>query len=301
MKVMIVGGNGFIGGNLSRYLQKAGYEVIVFDTSRPAVDIPGIRYVTGNFFKENDLIPYLPEMDVVIHAVSSINPGNSNELYMQGYDNDFVYSVRLADYSIKYKFQLIFLSSGGTVYGVQKNMPITEEAICVPVNHYGNLKLCVENTYRTFITQSKADIKIARIANPYGAGQDYRRGVGLIDAVIKCALQKKPVNIMGGGIVRDYIHIDDVCAMLERLMHYTGPESVFNIGSGVGTSQTQIIDYVTELEPDLEVMYISTRSVDVPCIILDNTRIMQIYGRGCIDIKSGIKEHYDYVKGKEDK
>ena len=300
MKILILGGAGFLGRNISRYFLLKGYEIRVFDAVRPLYEIKGIEYITGNFFEEGNIIPYLSDVDVVIHAISSINPGNSNDLYMQGYNNDFVYSVKLADYSIKYHFRLLFLSSGGTVYGKQEHMPIAEDATAVPINHYGNLKLCIENTYRTFNTQSKADIKIVRIANPYGPGQDYKKGVGLIDAVLKCAIQKQSVNIFGdGSVIRDYIYVDDVCAMLEKVILYHGAEAVFNIGTQTGTTQLEIINYVRQIIPDLSVTYLPARPVDVPCIILNNTKIMSLYGKKCIDIKDGILEYYKYIQSGE--
>lgn len=297
MNVLILGGNGFIGKNLSKYLVKRGCDVRVFDVSKPRERIEGIEYVAGNFFSEGDLLPYLMDIDVVIHAISSINPGNSSALYMQGYDNDFAYSIKLADYSVKYGFRIIFLSSGGTVYGDQKIMPIKEDALPIPINHYGNIKLCIENTYRIFNKQTGADIKIARIANPYGPGQDYLKGVGFIDAVVKCAFQKSTVHIYGDGtVVRDYIYIDDVCAMLGKIMEYHGEQEVFNIGTGIGTSQEQIIGYVKEIIPELKVDYFPSRTVDVPCIILDNSKIAELYQEPCVDIKTGIMQYYSFIE-----
>lgn len=297
MNILILGGNGFIGNNLGGFLIKRGFKVKSFDISKPEKCVAGIEYIVGNFFEEGDVIPYLSNVDVVIHAISSINPGNSNALYMQGYTNDFMYSVKLADYSVKYNFKLIFLSSGGTVYGKQNTMPISENIMPMPINHYGNIKLCIEDTYRIFNTQLGADIKITRIANPYGPGQNYLKGVGLVDAVIKCGIKKTPVQIYGNGImVRDYIYIDDVCAMLEKIILYEGKKVTFNIGTGIGTSQRQIINLVKEIIPELETQYLPARAVDVPYIVLDNSEIMALYQHSCIDIKTGIRRYYDYIK-----
>lgn len=297
MKVLVLGGNGFIGKNLSKYLLKKGMDVKVFDSTAPEERLDRIEYIVGNFFEEKDLIPYLFNIDVVIHAISSINPGNSNILYMQGYNNDFVYSVKLADYSVKYGFRLVFLSSGGTVYGKQKIMPIKEETLPRPINHYGNIKLCIENTYHIFNTQMNADIKIVRIANPYGPGQDYKRGVGFIDAVVKSALQNTVIHIFGDGtVIRDYIYIDDVCAMIEAIIRYKGQEEIFNVGTGVGTSQTQIIEYVKEFVPELRIEYLPSRAVDVSSIILDNSKISEIYQKPCIDVRTGIVRYHRYIR-----
>ena len=204
-----------------------GHDVISFDMDYGFRESTKITYVKGDFFQDDDLIPYLKDVDVVFHAISTINPGNSNNKYMQGYTHDFLQSVKLCDLSKQYHFKIIYLSSGGTVYGFQTHMPIDEETLAIPINHYGNLKLCIENTFRTFNKQFNTNVIIARIANPYGPGQDYSKGVGFIDAALKRAIHNQTIEIWGDGtVIRDYIYIDDVCHMLASLIYYEGKESV---------------------------------------------------------------------------
>lgn len=296
MKTLVLGGNGFIGYNLCKKLRDVGHDVISFDLTKPKNMCSGITYVEGNFFEDDDIILYLKKVDIVYHAISTINPGNSNDKYMQGYTMDFIQSIKLGDWARKYNFKIIFLSSGGSVYGKQDVMPIEEERTAVPINHYGNLKLCVENTLRTFNCQFGTDIIIARIANPYGPGQDYSKGVGFIDAVIKRALNRENVEIWGDGeIIRDYIYIEDVCNMLVALLNYDGNERVFNISSGVGTSQNKIVEIVKLLIPDISVSYLAARTVDVQDIILKNDKIMSIYKNGIMSIEEGIKKYYKFL------
>ena len=297
MRILILGGNGFIGKNLGAYLGALGYEVISFDIERRFHDNDTVTYVVGNFFDDNDLLPYLMSIDVVYHAISTINPGNSNVKYMQGYMYDFLQTVKLCDWSIKYGFKLIFLSSGGTVYGKQETMPIKEDTLALPINHYGNLKLCIENTIRTFNRQMHTNMIIARIANPYGPGQDYSKGVGFIDAVMKHSMHHEEIEIWGdGSIIRDYIYIDDVCGMLETLINYKGEEEVFNVGSGQGTSQKEILKVAKEIVPDIKTKYLPARPIDVSRIILDNQKIMSLYKKECITLEQGVKEYYCYLK-----
>ena len=296
MKILVLGGNGFIGKNLCEYLSNIGHDVISFDLQKEITANSKIKFVEGNFFNDEEVIPYLKIADIVFHAVSTINPGNSNTKYMQGYQYDFLQSVKLCDWASTYNFRLIYLSSGGTVYGYQTIMPINEERLSVPMNHYGNLKLCIENTLRTFNKQFGTDIIIARIANPYGPGQDYSKGVGFIDAVLKRAISQQTIEIWGDGtVIRDYIYIDDVCYMLEKLLHYRGSEQVFNISSGVGTSQNEIIEIIHKIIPDISVEYLPARPVDVPETILDNSRILAVCNKCCTDIHEGINKYYTYL------
>lgn len=103
----------------------------------------------------------------------------------KGYGRDFLQTVKLCGLLAEQKANMIFLSSGGTVYGVQESQPIKETALPVPINHYGSLKLCIENVIRTFNTQRHTKMRIARISNPFGPGQDYQKGVGFVDAAVK--------------------------------------------------------------------------------------------------------------------
>lgn len=296
MNVLILGGNGFLGTNLAKYLYNKGHSVVSFDIRKPDLIHSGVTYVEGNFFDETDIIPLLKDCDIVFHAVSTINPGNSNVKYMYAYENDFLESVRLAQFSKDYGFRLIYFSSGGTVYGRQEIQPIKENASSLPINHYGNIKLCIENTYRTFNRQIGTNIIIARIANPYGPGQDYQKGVGFIDAVLKNAISKNVLQVYGdGSVVRDYIYVDDVCKMLELLMNYSGNEEVFNIGTGVGVSQNEIIQIVRTFEPDLRVEYVKSRTIDVPKIVLDMSIMKKISNISCIKVEDGIKKYYSTI------
>lgn len=298
-KVLIIGGNGFIGCNLAKYLVEKDMDVYSFDMVYPKVENEKINYIQGDFFDDNILRKIIEGMDIIYHAISTINPGNSNEKYMMGYSRDFIQTVKLCSMIQNTNIKLIFLSSGGTVYGRQVVQPISENAVAMPINHYGNVKLCIENTMRIFDIQANAKMLIARISNPYGPGQDFTKGVGFIDAVVKKALAGETVEIWGeGNVVRDYIYIDDLCRMLFDLSKYEGEEVIFNLSSGKGVSQNEIIEIVRKLNGSIRSVYKASRSVDVESIILDNTKICNISNGKLTEIKDGIKKYYDLLKAK---
>lgn len=295
-KVLIIGGNGFIGSNLGRFLLTKGMDVYSFDMVEPKNVNPDIHYIQGDFFDDNVLEKIICGMDVIYHSLSTINPGNSNTKYMMGYSRDFIQTVKLCSKLLNTQTKLIFLSSGGTVYGKQICQPIKENATAMPINHYGNVKLCIENTIRIFDIQANSKMLIARISNPYGPGQDFTKGVGFIDAVIKKSLNKEPVEIWGDGeVVRDYIYIDDVCKMLYALSKYNGEEVVFNVSSGKGVSQNQIIEIISGLCEDVVCNYKEARSVDAPKIVLDNALIRKLYTEPIVEIEEGIIKYYQYL------
>lgn len=297
-RLVILGGNGFIGQNLSSHFADNGAEVFSFDIALPKFRDERVRYIVGDFFDTEQLKNAVEGANTVIHAISTVNPGNSNEKYMQGYEKDLLQTVRLCTMLSQTDTKMLFLSSGGTVYGDQSRQPIAETALPSPLNHYGTLKLCIENIIRTFNTQSGTNFKIARIANPYGPGQDYTRGVGFIDAVLKRAMNGKPVEIWGDGeTVRDYIYITDVCKMIYSLYLYDGRECTFNISSGHGISQNEILGIIKNLGLNVSAIYEPARSVDVKKIVLDNSKIRSFYTGGVTSAASGIKKYYEYLTG----
>jgi len=297
LNVLIIGGNGFIGSNLGRSLSDRGWKVTSFDIAEPLMPDSRVEYIKGDFFDDNVLSDVIKGKDIIYHALSTVNPGNSNQKYMMGYGRDFIQTVRLFDMLKETDTKLIFLSSGGTVYGVQEKQPINEDAPTRPINHYGNVKLCIENALRVFDIQAKSKMMIARISNPYGPGQDHNKGVGFIDAVIRKTLAGEPVEVWGDGeIVRDYIYIDDVCTLLGNLAEYEGEETIFNISSSVGTSQNRILEIVKSIDNSVSYEYKPARSVDVRKIILDNSRIMGVSPVTLVGIEEGIRSVYDYLK-----
>lgn len=272
-------------------------EVYSFDMACPEKRHPCIHYMQGDFFDDHKLKNAVEGMDVIYHALSTINPGNSNETYMMGYGRDFMQTVKLCAMLKNTNTRMIFLSSGGTVYGRQECQPIREDAVAAPINHYGNVKLSIENVMRVFDIQAEAKMLIARISNPYGPGQDFTKGVGFVDAALKKAMRREVIQIWGNGeVIRDYIYIRDVCTMLHALAFYEGPEIVFNISSGIGHTQNSILHMVRQLTGlDIAYVYKDARSVDVPKIVLDNTKIRGICRIPLLTVEEGIREYMRYL------
>lgn len=296
-RVLVLGGNGFIGRNLCSYLVSMGEEVYSFDMTIPEKKIAGVNYIEGDFFDDFTLKHIVAGKDVIYHAICTMNPGNSNDKYILGYERDFIQTIKLCDFIKESDCRLIFLSSGGTVYGNQEVQPIKEEALPSPINHYGNLKLCIENTIKTFNYQTKKKMLIARISNPYGPGQDYNKGVGFVDAAIKRTLHNETIEIWGdGSVVRDYIYIGDLCVMLYSLMNYEGDISVFNLSSNEGKSQNEVIEALKKITSDVKVVYKPKRNVDASKIVLDNSRIMSICDIELKSFNDGLKSYYEYCK-----
>lgn len=290
--VLILGGNGFIGKNTGKYLADRNYHVTSFDLRVPDEADPRITYLSGDFFRDETLERIVPGQDVIIHALSTINPGNSNESYMRGYSCDFLQTVKLFDMACKQGIKVLFLSSAGTVYGMYEGEPFREDHQLRPINHYGSIKVCTETVMRAFNEQQKGMLISCRITNPYGPGQDYQRGVGFIDAVIKNIMNKTTLEIWGdGNVIRDYIYIMDVCAMIEKLIEYHGELRVFNFSTGTGHSQLEIINIFEKMGYKVQTRFLPARPVDVRISIASNERIKRETGIECAPLEEGIKDY----------
>lgn len=296
MKIAVLGGNGFIGSKFCSLVAQ-NEEVICFDIHEPMKKNNNIQYVVGDYFDIMALEGIVKNTDIVVHAISLLNPTNSNEKYFIGYSKEVVQLVHLCELISKYKKKLIFLSSGGTVYGDSYNVAVKETFAINPLNHYGSIKANMENVIRTFRHQVGMRACIARLSNPYGEGQDFHKGVGFIDAVVRKGILGDIIEVWGDGEnVRDYIHIDDVCKMLYSLCKCEVTEDIYNISTGLGTSQNQIIAYVSHVLGPLSIVYKDRRLVDVRVSILDNSRICRIYMEPLICIRDGIVTYIEYMK-----
>lgn len=300
-RVIVIGGNGFIGTNICKYFSENNWNVTSFDLALPKEKIKNVEYIQGDYFNNTLLESQISDKDLIIHSLSTVNPGNSSVKFLQGYSLDFVQMARLALMLVGTDKKMIFISSGGTVYGNQTEFPIKETASLNPINHYGCLKVCIENMLRTYNIQNNTSFLIARVSNPFGPGQDYKKGVGFVDAVLKKAINQEQVEIWGDGEnIRDYIYIDDVCKMIFGMANYEGEIDTFNVSSGIGVSQNDIISLLKKQGYNLDVKYTKARSVDARKIVLDNSRIKEICDVGSLSFEDSLNTYLGVLKNQSD-
>jgi UDP-glucose 4-epimerase len=168
---------------------------------------------------------------------------------------------------------VVFSSSGGTVYGRLRSVPAHEDHPLNPINAYGAGKAAVELYLGAYRALYGLDCRVARIANPFGAGQNLAKGQGAATTFLHCALEGQPIAIWGDGeVIRDFVHISDVARGLVALACAPAQDGpwIFNIGSGHGVSLNGI---VAELEAQLGrrvvVHHERGRLFDVPVNVLD--------------------------------
>ncbi len=173
---------------------------------------------------------------------------------------------------------LIYVSSGGAVYGDVDTLPISEDHPPSPKSFYALQKLNVENALQFLANQFKFRLTILRVANPYGSHIP-KPGQGVIPILLNAATSGSEFTIIGSGEeLRDYVYISDLCRAIEKLCRDPLPRAIntINIGSGVGTSLNTLIDIVVSLTGCTLNLKRSSTRFDVKSNVLDVSRAKEL-------------------------
>jgi UDP-glucose 4-epimerase len=276
-RFLILGGAGFIGSHLCDALLAMGHLVRVFDRLnvppyRVFSEQESIEWIQGDFSSAADIEQAVNGCQVVFHLVSTTLPKSSNDDPIYDVESNVVGTLKLLDAARRTGVEkVIFVSSGGTVYGVPEYVPIPETHSTNPVSSYGIGKLAIEKYLHLYQVLHGLDYAILRLANPFGERQRANAAQGAVAVFMNRAIQHQPIEIWGdGSVVRDYIYIADVVDALIKAAFYRGKERLFNIGSGQGKSLNDILTAI-ELLLDYPVprTYLAGRAFDVPANVLD--------------------------------
>lgn len=270
---LVLGGGGFVGSALRRSLSADNREVTVLSRSPPSILHANETWITGDFADEALLDSVLrPGMDVY-HLISGAVPAKGNWDVEQEILSSVIPTLKLLKAAVaKGVRRIIYVSSGGTVYGVPTSVPIREDAPTDPISAYGVAKLAVEKYLALFERHHGLSYRILRVANPYGPGQLPNRQQGVVANLLYQALSGRPFEIWGdGSAARDFIHVDDVARSLRAAADYEGDERIFNIGSGVAIPISKIVDDIAQAMKitSPSIIHHPSRQHDVPVNCLD--------------------------------
>jgi UDP-glucose 4-epimerase len=305
MKVLLIGGCGFVGSHVADAFLDQGLKVRVLDLKPEAYRRPlhNVEYVFGDFGDSNTLLEALAGVDAVVHLASTTVPGTANLDPVADIKGNLISTVRLLGLLRNTGCRkLVYLSSGGTVYGIPQHDTVAETHELKPINSYGIVKVAIENyLYMEQVLHGLRHV-VLRASNPYGSRQG-RLGVqGIIGTSLWKVVQGEPIEIWGdGSVIRDFVHVRDLAKLCVKAL-ISDATGCFNAGSGTGASVNEIVEKiagtleVNGLEP-MTVTHTPGRAYDIPRIVLDITRAKECLGwTPQISLEEGIAESFEWVR-----
>ena len=282
----IYGSNGFIGRHLVRRLAMLGLPVRAISRRHDQHFVSSIQgpveFLTGNFGDPLAMAASLQDIDTVVQLISTSSPGLKNEHAVADIQENVIPHIAFLRSCVQAGVKrYVFLSSGGTIYGPEASTPTPESTATNPICSHGLTKLCIEKYIQMHAHVDGLEYAILRLANAYGPGQEFRKGQGLIPAILDRYRRNLPVRILGDGEARrDYVYIDDVIdAIVAVLKLQSVPRLVLNVGSGVTHS---VLDVVAAVEVATGHVfareYLDARGSDVEVSSLDISLARSVLG-----------------------
>lgn len=286
MRCTIFGGGGFIGSAIVDRLLLDGHQLRIFE--RPRVQpyrqfnaSESVEWCTGDFLSVHDVDAAIDGAEAIIHLVSTTLPKGSNDDPVYDVQTNLVSTLHLLDAMARKKVgRIVFISSGGTVYGPARYLPVDEQHATDPQVSYGIIKLAIEKYILMYQRLHGIKAVILRVTNPFGERQRAEAAQGAVGVFLRCALRGETIEIWGdGSVTRDFIYIADVADAFTNALAYSGADSVFNISSGVGTSLNRLVAMIEQLVGHrVERRYFPGRPIDVPNSILSSALALRELG-----------------------
>ena len=303
MKCIIYGGGGFIGSHLADGLCREGNEVTIFDKQNFKRDnilhiTDKINIIEGDFANEIDIKNSIEGQEIIFHLVSTTLPSSSNQNEIYDVESNLISSLHLLREAVSHNIKkIIFISSGGTVYGIPTVTPIPETFAGNPLCSYGIIKKTIEEYIYMYNNLYGIEYTIFRLSNPYGERQNPFVPQGAIAVFLKKIIMNEPIEIWGdGNIVRDYIYISDVINAILKSRENSDCKGLFNIGYGEGHTLNDILKILKDVtKKDFKVKYTAARNIDVPNNVLDISKAKKTLGWSPqISLEEGIRMTYKY-------
>lgn len=232
--------------------------------------------------------------------VSTNIPTTSNKHISQDIQTNILFSSILFDSCVKYGVKkVVFISSGGTVYGKEVKCPLPESTATNPISSYGVQKITIEKLLYLYNYMYGLDYRIIRLANPYGPYQRPNGVLGAVTTFTYKALKGEEIQVYGdGSVIRDYIYIDDAVRAILNIVNGESKHHTFNVGCGYGVSIKEVLETVeSALRIKMTIAYKEARLVDVPVNYLDIGRYEKYYGKlNPISLEEGIKRTAKFMK-----
>jgi UDP-glucose 4-epimerase len=300
MKVLVIGGAGYIGSITNSELKKANFETVVFDSLEHGHKwaIKNTKLIRGNLLNLDEIKNALKseKPNGVIHFAAYIEAGESMIDPAKYYRNNVIGSLNLLDAMVQTNANNLVFSSTAAVYGNPKRIPIAEKSPKKPTNCYGETKLAVEKMVKWFHKIHNINYVTLRYFNASGAtvdgslGEAHQPESHIIPIFLTRILQNKDFAIFGddyntpdGTCVRDYIHVNDLAsahilalkALLSKQNHKIN--TAYNVGTGKGYSNKEIAEKIIQITKTKKSYQIEPRrSGDPDELVANSDKIKQV-------------------------
>jgi UDP-glucose 4-epimerase len=305
--VLLAGGAGFLGSNLAEALLAAGHSVRVLDRAGARCLLPEetrrqVAWREGDFHEPASVDAAVAGQEVVFHLVGTTLPKSANENPAFDFASNVVGSICLLEAAARAGVRkVVFMSSGGTVYGPPQAIPIAETHPTEPLTSYGITKLAIEKYLALFHSERGLAYTVLRLSNPFGRYQWPLGTQGVIAVFVWRALTGQPIEIWGNGdVIRDYIYVSDAAAAMLAAMDARADSEVFNVGSGQGRSLNEVVKTIEQvIGAKIAVTYAPSRTLDVPVNVLDTSKIRRVLGwQPQVGFEEGIRRTVEAIREK---
>jgi len=304
-RCLILGGTGFIGSHLVELLLANGLRVRVFGRSSTfpiglSVCANRLEFAVGDFHDSQSVAKAVKGCDHVCHLTATSVPASSNRDMVADAERNLIATLRLLEICVREKVrQVIFSSSGGTVYGRTGDDLIPESHSTEPLSSYGVVKLAIEKYLELFRIQHGLDYTVLRISNCYGPGLPVKGEQGVVGVFLDRLRRQESITLWGNGaITRDYVYITDVVGAFRAALGQQSPFRVFNIGTGIGTSLVNLIEMMERVtDCRAHIVKQQGRDVDVPVNVLDPTRARKyLCWQANIPLEQGLLNTWNWMQ-----
>lgn len=301
---LVIGGGGYIGAHLiSRLLETGRRVTVVGRNEMPQGSIPvEATYCSGDFGSHDIIAPLLDKNEEVVHLAYATVPNTSFDSPLADLLQNLPPTVQLFSEVAARSGRMILVSSGGTVYGEAAQLPIREDHPTKPISPYGVTKLTLEKYAHLYAVTHSLKVICLRPANAFGVGQRPDTGQGFVSTAIASCLRGQPIKIFGQrGTVRDYIYVSDIAAGIVSALDHGRLSETYNLGSGVGLSNMDVVEALTPLMRDIgceiRVEHLPERVFDVQANVLDSTKLQNHSGwRPQVDFRDGLAWTRDWLR-----
>jgi UDP-glucose 4-epimerase len=304
-KNLVVGGSGFLGLNWLEYLQQQGSEneVVVFAHEKPeGVAFPSfVTFVVGDYSDAQALDDLFTahRFDRVFHFASSIIPAISSENIRQDIESNLLPTIGLMEMMKKHQVsKLLYLSTGGAVYGNVNQEKVKEDYPCKPISSYGIIKLAVEHYIELYAKLYQIDYLILRLSNPFG---EFHRSPkqGVINIAVRKALKGEVMTVWGDGSqAKDYIYAADIGKAIDGLIRAGVKNETINVGSCESLTLNEIIKRIQSKIPAFQVEYKDAKLTDVQHICLDTAKLSAKMNWEITSFETALEKTITYEKAR---